>query len=85
MRKLWIGKLWIGVAALTTMAVGFSGAADARDYRYCLVSPGYGYPGECSYSTYQQCAASASGRFADCVVNPRAYGEPRRTHRRRHR
>lgn len=47
-------------------------AAEARDYRFCLVSPGYDFPGDCSYSTYRQCKASASGRLADCYVNPRA-------------
>jgi hypothetical protein len=52
--------------------------AEARDYPYCLVSPGYGYPGECSYASYGQCRASASGRLADCIVNPRAaFREPR--------
>ncbi|HEY0329198.1 MAG TPA: DUF3551 domain-containing protein [Rhodopseudomonas sp.] len=77
-------KIWIGLAALVSAAIAFGNAAHARDYRYCLVSPGFGYPGECSYSTYRQCAASASGRYADCIVNPAAgYGAPRRAHRRR--
>ncbi|ABD88351.1 DUF3551 domain-containing protein [Rhodopseudomonas palustris] len=77
-------KIWIGLAALVA-AAALGDPAQARDYRYCLISPGFGYPGECSYSTYRQCAASASGRYADCIVNPRAYAEPRRTYRRRHR
>jgi hypothetical protein len=35
-----------------------------------------GYPGDCSYSTYAQCQASASGRYAYCGMNPRtAYGQ----------
>ncbi|OPF96116.1 DUF3551 domain-containing protein [Rhodopseudomonas palustris] len=52
--------------------------AEARDYPYCLTSPGYGYPGECSYASYGQCRAAASGRLADCIVNPRAaFREPR--------
>jgi hypothetical protein len=58
--------------------------AQARDYPYCLTSRGYGYPGECSYTSYRQCMASASGRLADCVVNPRtAFGERRRPNRNR--
>ncbi|ABD09040.1 hypothetical protein RPB_4353 [Rhodopseudomonas palustris HaA2] len=60
---------------------GLLGAApaQARDYPYCLTSPGYGYPGDCSYASYRQCRTAASGRLADCIVNPRvAFREPRR-------
>lgn len=75
--------LSLGLIALA-LSAACSAGAQARDYRYCLVSPGYGYPGECSYSTYRQCAASASGRLADCIINPRAaFGEERRRVRRR--
>jgi hypothetical protein len=70
------------LALLSGIALaGMSAAtpAEARDYPYCLTSPGYGYPGECSYGSYAQCRAAASGRLADCVVNPRvAFREPRR-------
>lgn len=55
--------------------------AHARDYRYCLVSPGYDFPGDCSYSTYRQCKASASGRLADCYFNPRATRQRNRAYR----
>lgn len=52
--------------------------AQARDYAYCLTSPGYGYPGDCNYASYRQCREAASGRLADCVVNPRvAFREQR--------
>ena len=45
----------------------------------CLQGRGVGIPGECAYSTYNQCMASASGRAAYCNVNPRvAFGEQRR-------
>lgn len=64
----------IGMAACTA----FAASAEARGYRYCVTSPGYGYPGDCSYSTYRQCMASASGRLADCVINPRAAFSDRR-------
>jgi len=75
----------LGLGLVVPAAVsGAATTAQARDYRYCLTSPGYGYPGECSYTSYRQCVASASGRLADCVVNPRAaFGEQRRSHRRR--
>lgn len=60
---------------LAPLAVGgiFAAAtpAAARDYAYCLQGSGYGIPGDCSYSTYAQCQASASGRRAGCNINPR--------------
>lgn len=78
MRNLALGLL------VVTVVFGASATAQARDYPYCLTSRGYGFPGECSYTSYRQCMASASGRLADCVVNPRvAFGEQRRSHRRR--
>jgi hypothetical protein len=75
-----------GAAAAFAIASAIVGAslfagtpAEARDYPYCLTSPGYGYPGDCSYASYGQCRAAASGRRADCNVNPRvAFREPRR-------
>ncbi|MCD0420408.1 DUF3551 domain-containing protein [Rubrivivax sp. JA1024] len=63
------------VAAAGLLAAG---SAEARVSSYCLTSPGYGYPGDCSYATYRQCRVAASGRQADCIVNPRAaFREPR--------
>ncbi|WP_256559077.1 MULTISPECIES: DUF3551 domain-containing protein [unclassified Bradyrhizobium] len=38
--------------------------------RYCLQGPPRGWPGECEYSTYQQCKASASGVGGLCAENP---------------
>lgn len=70
---------------LTAGIVGMAGSspAAARDYRFCLQSPEVGIPGDCSYSTYAQCQASASGRYAYCNINPRvAFSE--RPYRRRH-
>jgi hypothetical protein len=46
------------------------GAAPARAGRYCLQGDHWGYPGNCSYATYQQCKATASGTRAYCGVNP---------------
>lgn len=76
-------KSTLGLIVLVAVS-GAAATAQARDYPYCLTSRGYGYPGECSYTSYRQCMASASGRLADCVVNPRvAFGEQRRSYRRR--
>lgn len=66
-------------AATAAMVAGASPAA-AYDYPYCLQGRGIGIPGECAYSNYAQCQASASGRGLYCNVNPRvAFGpQPRR-------
>ena len=61
-------------AALALGAISAIGAtpAAARDYPYCAQGRGFGYPGDCSYSSFAQCQASASGRNLSCNVNPRA-------------
>lgn len=79
----------LAILAAGMIALAASSPAEARDYRYCLQSPNYGVPGDCSYDTYAQCRATASGLYADCVLNPRVLfmGEPRpqRRHYRTHR
>ncbi|NEU99997.1 DUF3551 domain-containing protein [Bradyrhizobium sp. UFLA 03-164] len=30
----------------------------------------WGYPGNCQFSTYRQCQATASGTYAHCAINP---------------
>jgi hypothetical protein len=63
------------VAAGATMIAG-SGPAAAFDYPYCVQGRGVGVPGDCSYASYGQCMASASGRGLYCNVNPRvAFGQ----------
>ena len=45
--------------------------AAARDYPFCIKGAGYGSAiGDCSFDTYEQCQASASGRDAYCDANP---------------
>jgi len=64
-------------AGATATIAGASPAA-AYDYPYCLQGRGVGVPGDCSYSSYGQCMASASGRAAYCNINPRvAFGQQR--------
>ena len=66
--------LFAALAIGALSAVNVTPAA-ARDYPYCVQGRGVGYPGECSYSTYEQCQASASGRNVSCGINPRvAFG-----------
>jgi hypothetical protein len=75
------------LAMMTVLAAGaatFIGSAPAAayDYPYCLQGRGVGIPGDCSYATYAQCMASASGRALYCNINPRvAFGQQRRVRR----
>jgi hypothetical protein len=59
---------------LTAAAATLSGAtpAAAYDYAWCIQGGGWGVPGDCSYRSYAECLASASGRRVSCNVNPRA-------------
>ncbi|MBN8960298.1 MAG: DUF3551 domain-containing protein [Rhizobiales bacterium] len=76
----------LAVLAAGMMAAAASTPAEAREYPFCLQSPGRSLPGDCSYDTYAQCRASASGRFADCSANPwYAFSGPERPRQRRHR
>jgi hypothetical protein len=73
------------LAVMTVLAAGAAGIggstpAAAYDYPYCVQGRGIGVPGDCSYQTYAQCMASASGRGLYCNVNPRAaLNQQRRT------
>jgi hypothetical protein len=70
MRQIMFALAVVGGAS--ALMLGGSSPAAARDYPYCLEEPGgMGIPGDCSYSTYEQCQASASGRYAWCNINPR--------------
>jgi len=78
--------------ALAVLGAGFavqSAPAEARDYPFCLQGRDTaGGLGDCRYSTYQQCQATASGTYNSCYANPYvAYSEqpvyePRRRVRR---
>ena len=54
----------LALSAATVGSVAGSSPAAAYDYPYCLQGRGIGIPGECSYTSYGQCMASASGRGA---------------------
>jgi hypothetical protein len=77
MRKLMLAMLALTAVGAGTMAG--SAPAAAYDYPWCAQGRGVGIPGDCSYQTYGQCMASASGRALYCNVNPRvAFGQQRR-------
>ena len=77
MRNAMLAILAMVAAGAATMAG--SDPAAAIDYPYCIQGGGWGVPGDCSYRSYAECMASASGRRVYCNVNPRvAFGQARR-------
>jgi Protein of unknown function (DUF3551) len=63
------------LAVLATVAISAAAPARAQtydpDYPVCLqVYANYGGYIRCSYTSLEQCALSASGRSARCIVNP---------------
>jgi hypothetical protein len=85
---LTIGTWAIGTLAVGTIASPRSVQAQTYDPNYpvCLHVFGEVTYYECRYTSLPQCAMSASGRAAECVVNPyfaNGYQEsPVRRHRR---
>jgi Protein of unknown function (DUF3551) len=66
------------LAAGAAMVAGPTPAA-AIDYPWCIQGGGSGVPGDCSYRSYAECMASASGRRVYCNINPRvAFGQQQR-------
>jgi hypothetical protein len=85
MRNTMLAILAVSAAGAATLA-GSGPAAAVHDYPYCIESSmSGGFPDDCSYRSYAQCMASASGRRAECVVNPRfAFGQQQRGRPYRH-
>ncbi|MGJ5090458.1 DUF3551 domain-containing protein [Bradyrhizobium oligotrophicum] len=67
MRRLLLASL--SATAVLASFAAISPASAAQD-RYCLQGRIWGYPGNCQFSTYRQCLASASGTDAGCGINP---------------
>ncbi len=83
----------LALVFLTVGAIGLAAPAQAQtydpNYPVCLqiYDDMVHYYFECAYTSMAQCQASASGRAAQCVVNPypaRAYTKPGSRHRRPH-
>ena len=75
---LFAGLFVVGLVAIappsfarSTVRAPAGAAADTAD-RYCLHGTNWGYPGNCEFSTYEQCQASASGTGAGCGENPQS-------------
>jgi hypothetical protein len=65
------------IAIVVLAAMGSISDASARGkQRYCLQGSRWGFPGNCQFSTLQQCRATASGTASSCGMNPR-YAAPR--------
>jgi hypothetical protein len=88
MRKMLCNMLFLGLTALVVIVT--SGASSQARPRgpvlgaappdlYCLQGRIWGYPGNCQFSNYAQCAATASGTDAYCGPNPQYLfaGQPR--------
>jgi hypothetical protein len=67
MRKVVLALLAAGGLALVGAA-----PAEAFGSRYPFCMQGDEYPGlsNCTFTSYEQCQASASGRFLSCIENP---------------
>jgi uncharacterized protein DUF3551 len=61
-------------ALLALIAICVASAATpgaARDYPYCIKGCNYGAGvGDCIFTSYEQCQATASGLVATCAANP---------------
>src|SRR3984893_16203433 len=64
------GSLWALMAIGVMAAIGAAPAA-AGGMPFCIKGCEFGGSvGDCSFSSYQQCQATASGRDAYCAANP---------------
>jgi Protein of unknown function (DUF3551) len=71
MRKVYIVVLLFGTLGIAP--------ASAEGDRFCLRGFNAGYPGDCSFGSFAECKASASGTVQECAPNPRyAYSQPQR-------
>jgi Protein of unknown function (DUF3551) len=59
------------ISVLTAVgSVSLADAAGLQD-RYCLQGSQSDFPGDCQFTSYFQCMASASGKDARCRENPK--------------
>lgn len=57
--------------AIGMLAGAHSTSAEAGEFPFCIKGCDFGSGlGDCSFSSYQQCQAAASGRAATCAANP---------------
>lgn len=67
------------LALLATGGLAMAGAAPAEAvgtrYPYCIQGSAYPALSNCTFTSYEQCQATASGRLLYCIENP--YYQPR--------
>jgi hypothetical protein len=77
------------LAILAVLAVSVTGTARAQtydpNYPVCMKVLGTLNYFDCSFTSLPQCSASASGRAAECVINPYALEQPPGTRHQRQR
>ena len=61
--------LFLALATSATIFATSVAPVVAGEYRYCLQGD-YAGAGDCGFTSYQQCQATASGRTAYCAANP---------------
>ncbi|MBP1294225.1 DUF3551 domain-containing protein [Bradyrhizobium elkanii] len=67
------------VSTLTVAATCKAASVTEVQDAYCLQGRQSGYPGNCQFSTFEQCRATASGTNEGCGINPmRAYAPQQR-------
>ena len=86
-------RLSLIVTAVGLLSAGSASAGPRSNFppqdgywgsRYCLQGRTWGYPGLCQFSTYESCAATASGTLSYCALDPHyafalqrfRYGQP---------
>jgi hypothetical protein len=82
MRRLFLATMAIGAASIAGPAAA---QTYAPGYPVCLHVYGPATYYECRYTSLPQCNASASGRAAQCVINPYFAGAEEPAGYRRHR
>jgi hypothetical protein len=65
-------NIFLALAAAGGLAIAGMAPAEAVGTRYPFCLQGNDSPGlsNCTFTSYQQCQATASGRFLYCMANP---------------
>ena len=71
-------KMFLALLVATAVLAQAS-KASAQDYPFCIRGGDYDSGiGDCSFTTLEQCQASASGRDSYCAANPFFHGSTER-------
>jgi hypothetical protein len=60
----------LALATSATIVATSATPVAASEYRYCLQGEDYAGAGDCGFTSYEQCQATASGRMAYCGAKP---------------